>query len=159
MTHVANFAAGGDDIYDIAIDTNGVLLGAGSSGTIYTINVGTGKCTAVGTNAIGANAMTVTIDNQIVVAGGGDVQILDRTTYAVTQTLVSDSSYTSSGDIVALPDGFLYWSVTGSGNDGLVKITGPQGPRRWSGHSPTATSGDSPMQRTPSSASATTPGT
>lgn len=122
VTHVSDFADSGDAMWALAIDTNGVLLGAGSSGTLYTINVGTGKCTTVGSNAIGANAMTVTITNQIVLAGGGTVQILDRTTYSVMQTLVSSGTYESSGDIVALPDGFLYWSVIGSGDDELVKI-------------------------------------
>jgi hypothetical protein len=122
VTFVSNFSGNLDDIWDIAIDTNGVLLGSGSTGTLYTINVGTGACMSVGFNGIGANAMTVTIDNQIVVAGGGDVEVLDRATYGVSQTLVSGSSYTSSGDIVALPDGYLYWSVTGSGHDRLVKI-------------------------------------
>ncbi len=84
--------------------------------------MGTGACTAVGSNNISANALTVTIDNQIVLAGGGDIQIFDRSTYTLSKKLVNGSSYISSGDIVALPDGYLYWSVQGSGNDRLVKV-------------------------------------
>jgi hypothetical protein len=110
-----------DVMADIAADMNGVLLGLGQSGRLYTINVGTGWCMGVAVVGHGANALTVTPDNHIVVAGA-DVELLDRSTYGVVRTLVPSGTYVSSGDIVALPDGTLYWTVVGPSNDQLVKI-------------------------------------
>ena len=49
-----------------------------------------------------------------------DPNYLDPATGATLQELVPPGQYTTSGDIIALPDGYLYWSVTGG--DALVRI-------------------------------------
>jgi sugar lactone lactonase YvrE len=111
------------NMYDIAIDTRGQLLGV-SSGTLYVIDPLTALCTSVGTLDNSANGLTFLPDGRLV-AAGSNVEILDASTYAVQRTFTS--SYTSSGDIIALPDGQLYWTVQGGNGDSLVRINPANG--------------------------------
>jgi hypothetical protein len=122
-TKVAGFKSGVfpiSDMFDIGIDLNGLLVGI-SSGTLYTINPNTAQAqTLATTSQTGANGLTFLPDGRLVVAGE-KVEIFDRNTKQFT-TLVASGKYSTSGDIVGLPDGKLYWAVSGSTSDQLVKI-------------------------------------
>ncbi len=112
-----------EEMWDVAIDRDGLLFGVAESGAIYRINVGNGECATVGMTSFSANALAVTMDNQLAVAGSNVVQIIDHESFAAVRTLVDGGPFVSSGDLVVLPDGFLYWSVMGPvDNDQLILI-------------------------------------
>lgn len=118
-----NGSGGSFSMYDIAINTQGQMVGV-SSGSLYVIDPLTALCTQVGTVSSSANGLTYLPDGRLVIAGDSTVEILDPVTYASVRTLVS-SGYTSSGDIIALPDGMLYWTV--QGGDVLIRINPANG--------------------------------
>jgi hypothetical protein len=109
------------EMYDIAIDSSGDLIGV-SDGSLYAINPTTAACTYLAhVSNSSPNGLTFLPDGRLVLAGE-DVQILNPQTFALEQELVPPGRYSTSGDIVALPDGMLYWAVLASGNDELIRI-------------------------------------
>jgi hypothetical protein len=48
-------------------------------------------------------------------------------------TLVEHPDYITSGDLVGLPDGFLYWTIRGEESDELVKVSPLSGNTEWIG--------------------------
>jgi hypothetical protein len=104
---------------DIAIDLTGRMYGVAYE-ELYRINPTTAAITWVGTLDDSANALTFLSDGTLVAAGDGGVITVDPAT--MRQSKVGGRGYTSSGDIVGLPDGYLYWSVEAGSNDDLIRV-------------------------------------
>lgn len=126
-TRKGTFRAGSQNlagITDIAIDQGGSLLGVRESGgtyELYRLNPDTAGGARIATLTVASNGLTFLPDGRLVSAGTS-VVVLDRTTGRVVDTLVPAGRYATSGDIIALPDGYLYWSVLSAGADRLVRI-------------------------------------
>jgi hypothetical protein len=106
-------------LFDIAIDSYGQLWGIDSGGTIYQVDSATGVAsTYISTSAYG-NGLAVLQDGTLVVSNGYDLSEIDWSTGSTT-TLASSSWGVSSGDIVEW-DGDLFWTVTGSRSDDLLR--------------------------------------
>lgn len=106
---------------DIAIDHNGTMIGCAMDKKLYVINPTTAACGYLSTMDEAAKGLTFLPDGRLVASGVG-VWAIDRTTGHKTATIVPAGRYTTSGDIIGLPDGNLYWAVSGTGNDQLVRI-------------------------------------
>ncbi len=131
---------GDDGMADIAIapavagSQGGELYGV-SFHDLYRIDATSARCERLSSRSADEffNALTFLPDGRLVAAGGTGVWELDKATGAVKSTLVAQGGqYQSSGDIIALPDGHLYWTVHGASSgapDRLVRIrTGDGGP-------------------------------
>lgn len=107
------------DMTDIGIDHTGRMVGV-NSGVLYVIDASNARCTRKGNYGSAAPGLTFLPDGRLVLSGAV-VDVVDLDTGAVLQRLVdANSGYSTSGDIVGLPDGKLYWSV--SNGDRLVRI-------------------------------------
>jgi hypothetical protein len=117
-----NGTAGVNGMVDIAIDMDGGLFG-GTFDSLWRIDPETAALTKVCDIDVAMYALAFTSEGVLVAGAGRDIQTIDVKTCAV-RTLVSNSEYETSGDLVGLPDGFLYWSVRGGRNqpDELVRI-------------------------------------
>lgn len=131
-TRIGDFEEGGQEIAggmtDIAIDLSGVMFG-GSFEALYRINPTTAECTYVASLDDQMTGLTFVSDGRLVGAGEA-VSFVDTRTGALT-TLVARGEYYTSGDIIGLPDGMLYWTVTGG--DGLVQVDPDTGETRRRG--------------------------
>ena len=115
-TRIGTFGVS-EDITDIAIDLNGSMYGCSFS-TLYSINPVTARAARIAAVADDLVGLTFVSDGRLVGAGGL-VSFVDTGTGRLT-TLVSSGQYTTSGDIIGLPDGQLYWTV--QGGDQLIRI-------------------------------------
>lgn len=113
---------------DIAIDLDGIMYGV-SFEALYQINPSTGVCTFVAYLDESMTGLTFVSDGRLVGAGPG-VSFIDTATGRLTP-LVASGEYYTSGDIIGLPDGMLYWTVTGG--DGLVQVDPDSGTTRRRG--------------------------
>lgn len=116
---------------DIAIGLDGRMYGGDRAGegrdgdginNVYVIDASSAFCTRIFQIDDYPHGLTVLADGRLVVAGDR-ISVIDPSTGQVEQEL--DSAYETSGDIVGLPDGFLYWTVRPQNNgegDGLVRI-------------------------------------
>lgn len=104
---------------DIAIDLSGHMYGVAYT-ELYRITPATAAVEWLAELDDSQNALTFVSDGTLVAAGDGGVVTIDLTTYR--QSRLGGAKFTSSGDIVGLPDGYLYWSVEGSGDDMLVQV-------------------------------------
>jgi hypothetical protein len=131
-TLIGDFREGGRAIEggmtDIAIDLDGVMFG-GSFSALYRINASTAECTFVATLDDEMTGLTFVSDGRLVGAGAG-VSFVDTRTGALTP-LVGVGEYYTSGDIIGLPDGMLYWTVTGG--DDLIQVDPDSGETRRRG--------------------------
>ncbi len=131
-TRIGTFLEGGRAVTggmtDIAISLDGIMFG-GSFTTLYRVNPATAECTRVGALDDEMTGLTFVSDGRLVGAGAA-VSIVDTSTGALT-TLVRRGEYATSGDIIGLPDGMLYWTVTGG--DDLVQIDPATGDTRRMG--------------------------
>lgn len=103
---------------DIAIDLSGNMYGTTFS-TLYRIDPSNARVREIGATDDSLIGLTCLSDGRLVGAGAG-VYFVDTTTAALT-TIVSPGRYATSGDIVGLPDGNLYWTVA-LGDDHLIVI-------------------------------------
>ena len=117
---VGNFALAdgtpADAITDIAIDSIGRFYGV-SYDTLYGINGYTAEVWPIASIDTPLFGLTCTSDGKLV--GGGDGLVEIDTLTGVTTTLVPEGRYQTSGDLVGLPDGLLYWAVR-EGDDLVV---------------------------------------
>ncbi|MFN7143098.1 MAG: hypothetical protein ACK4YP_04935 [Myxococcota bacterium] len=131
-TRIGTFTDGGRPIdggmTDIAIDLDGIMFG-GSYDALYRINASTAECTFVGYLDDSMTGLTFVSDGRLVGAGAA-VSFVDTRNGNLTP-LVPMGEYTTSGDIIGLPDGMLYWTVTGG--DGLVQVDPDSGTTRRRG--------------------------
>ncbi len=118
-TFVANFRPD-SQMTDIAIALDGRMYAA-SYEDLYQVNPTTGTTSFIRTLSDSGTGLTFLADGRLVVAGAG-VRVYDPTTW-VDDVLVPAGRYYTSGDIIGLPDGYLYWTVSGAGSgDLLVRI-------------------------------------
>ncbi len=130
-TRIGTFTEGGravTSMTDIAIDLDGIMFG-GSYDALYRINPNTAECRFVAYLDDEMTGLTFVSDGRLVGAGAG-VSFVDTTNGRLTP-LVSPGQYDTSGDIIGLPDGMLYWTVTGG--DGLVQVDPNTGTARRRG--------------------------
>jgi len=126
VTSIAKFKlANGSSvsIFDIAITSNGLMYAVDGS-HLYYVNASTGILSLLPTTGIGAfgdiNGLAALSDGTIVISGNG-VALYNVATQSIT-TLLAPGTYQSSGDIIALPDGYLYMAATSRSNDVLIQI-------------------------------------
>ena len=117
-----------DEITDIAIDGDGRFYGV-SYDTLYGIDGHTAEVWPIASLQVPLFGLTCTSDGRLV--GGGDGLFEIDTTTGQLTTLVPEGQYMTSGDLVGLPDGLLYWAVR-EGDDLVVVdpfsgITVPRG--------------------------------
>lgn len=126
-TTIGVFKDGGvtvSDMTDIAIDLNGHMYGIAYT-ELYQITPATAEVTHLGAIRDNCNALTFVSDGTLVAAGDSGVITIDTTTLRTNK--IGGQSYTSSGDIIGLPDGMLYWTVQGGASDNLVQVNPTNG--------------------------------
>ena len=111
-----------DHFEDIAIDLSGHMFG-GTGEFLYLINPSTAEVRKVCSLDLDTTALTFTSDGSLIVGTENTLKVVNIEDCTV-QTLIAASFYDTSGDIVGLPDGFLYWSVYGGEgeNDRLIRV-------------------------------------
>jgi len=120
-----------ENMVDIAIDLDGRMFG-GTYDAIYRIDPFTAAVTKVCDTELRPYALAFTSDGVLFAGAGGDISSIDLNTCAVHGLLVN-SVFQTSGDLVGLPDGFLYWTVKGASGDELVRLDPNNGSTRWVG--------------------------
>ena len=103
-------------ITDIAIDGSGLFYGV-SYNTLYRIDGHTAEVWPISPIDFPLFGLTCTYEGRLIGGGDGLFEI-DTETGAIT-TLVPAGTYETSGDLVGLPDGLLYWAVR-DGDDLVV---------------------------------------
>ena len=125
-----------EGIVDIAIDLDGKMFGGTRDKKIYLINASTGYCEYRFSFDDILHGLTFLSDGSLVVAGER-VSIINPTTGELQLEIAAAQDYETSGDIVGLPDGMLYWTVRNSNNnqagDGVVRISPISGRIDWIG--------------------------
>lgn len=136
--HAPGVSASSWSMLDIAIDQSGVMFGV-SNKKLWAIDSGNARCTEIGklpkVNEA-PDGLTVLPDGRLVIAGDS-LDVIARESdrnqnVPLLQTLVTKNrGYTTSGDAVALPDGWIYWAVhrssTANSTDLLVRVNGATG--------------------------------
>lgn len=129
---VADFATRGGPItqmVDIAIDTRGRMFGGSSEldgdrmvNRVYRIDPTDARCTFLFEFDDILHGMTFLPDGRLVIAGRR-VSAVDPDDGRVLLEFAQASGYETSGDIVGLPDGKLYWTVRGEvDGDEVIRI-------------------------------------
>jgi hypothetical protein len=116
---------------DIAIDLEGRMYG-GTFEALYQIDPSTARVTEICETDVGMVALTFTSDGELIAGGDDGVNIINVANCRVTP-LVTEGNYQTSGDLVGLPDGYLYWTVETSSRDGLVRVDPLTGDTTWIG--------------------------
>jgi large repetitive protein len=109
-----------DHFEDIAIDLSGHMYG-GTGESLYLINPTTAEVHKICDLTLRTTALTFTDDGRLVVGTENQILFLDVIN-CETEVLIANAFHETSGDIVGLPDGYLYWTVFGEGTDFLVQI-------------------------------------
>lgn len=134
LTEVGQFHQGSTVVeyfVDIAIDMAGHMYG-GTFDALYRIDPVTAAVTEVCSFGVDMTALTFTSAGQLVAGGASTIELVDVDTCAV-EVLVSGSIYETSGDLVGLPDGYLYWTVWGTTGDDLVRVDPTSGAQTYVG--------------------------
>lgn len=105
---------------DIAIDLEGRMYG-GTFDALYRIDPSSAQVTEICAPDAGMVALTFTSDGELIAGDTQSVHIINIANCRVTE-LVTEGDYRTSGDLVGLPDGYLYWTVEGSSRDALVRV-------------------------------------
>ena len=124
-----------EGVVDIAIDLDGRMFGGTRDQKIYFIDATTGFCEYRFDFDDILHGLTFLSDGSLVVAGER-VSIVNPMTGAVQIEIIAAQDYETSGDIVGLPDGKLYWTVRNpdaQAGDGVVRITPTSGRIDWLG--------------------------
>ncbi len=118
-----------DPMVDIAIDENGHMYGG--TGTrrdekrVYLIDPETAFCTFLYQFNDNLNGMAFDGRGRLIVAGEQLSVVDPRTGRVLLRFEAASTTYETSGDVVGLPDGNLYWTVRGENrgdNDLLVRL-------------------------------------
>ena len=114
---------------DIAIDNNGHLYGTCGN---ELVQIDPTNGTFVHALYLDQEYVGLTFlsNGKLVLAGNGEVRLWDPSTNGVS-VLNDGTDYVTSGDLVGLPDGKLYWTVTGG--DDLVRLDANNGNTAWVG--------------------------
>jgi len=114
-----------DSMVDIAIDLQGHIYG-GTYDSLYQIDAHTAEAAKVCSIAAAAYALAFDSNGNLFAGAGSDIVKIDVSTCKQT-SLVSASTWQTSGDLVGLPDGYLYWTVLGDPTDELVRVNPQNG--------------------------------
>jgi hypothetical protein len=106
-------------VTDIAIATDGQLY-AGASQSIYKVDARDATVEAWVSLSDNATGMTVLPDDHLLVAGS-TLTSVDRET-GEAAPFSTTTAYTTSGDVVGVPDGSVHWSVRGGAGDQWVRV-------------------------------------
>ena len=134
MTLIGDFTEDGrpvDHFEDIAIDLSGHMYG-GTGEYMYLINPNTAEVRAICPLDIDTTALTFTSEGELIIGVDTALYRFDVVDCSIS-VLIPNSYFETSGDIVGLPDGYLYWSVRGSGSDKLIKVNPRTGYEEWVG--------------------------
>lgn len=107
-------------ITDVAIDRTGTMFAVGGA-ALFRVDPRDATLTFVGDADTDAMGLTALPDGRLVLAADGLV-VLDPGNANVVRQLVPAGLYVTAGDVIGLPDGFLYWSVEGATNDLLIRV-------------------------------------
>ena len=122
--HVGSFhdaeGAAVENFIDIAIDLSGRMYG-GTFTSLYSINPTTAEVRWVCDLDVDMTALTFTSEGVLFAGGEDEVTEIDVDHCAVS-SLLSQAPYETSGDLVGLPDGYLYWTVRGDGDSGMDEL-------------------------------------
>ncbi|HJN76604.1 MAG TPA: hypothetical protein QGF58_21925 [Myxococcota bacterium] len=119
-----------DGMTDIAIDREGLVVG-GTFDAIYTIDAETAELTHVCDTDIVMYALAFSSDGRLFAGGDNVIEEIDLSDCS--GSVLTTSQYLTSGDLVGLPDGYLYWTVEGDDGDELVRLDPDNGFSQWVG--------------------------
>ncbi len=120
-----------ENFVDIAIDMDGYMVGGTYDG-LYRIHPETAEVELLCETSVDMLALTFTPGGNLVAGGERTLLLLDVETCA-TQPLIQESFFETSGDLVGLPDGYLYWTVRGEDGDELVRLDAETAMWAWVG--------------------------
>ena len=120
-----------DNMIDIAIDPVGRMFG-GTYETLYRIDPTTGGVSEVCDVEFAMFALAFDDEGNLYAGGDNLIERIDVDDCTRT-VLVEHPEYVTSGDLVGLPDGFLYWTIRGGEADELVKVSPRSGSTEWIG--------------------------
>ncbi|MCC7382752.1 MAG: choice-of-anchor D domain-containing protein [Deltaproteobacteria bacterium] len=124
LTPIGSFTPGLGlaNMVDIAIDLRGAMYAIDSNGQVYSVDPTSAAISPLFQYENGGAPGLTCLSSGKLVAAGLELAILDPVTGRVEQTVVGANIFETSGDVVALPDGKLYWTVTNGGSDSLVRV-------------------------------------
>ncbi|MAA77665.1 MAG: hypothetical protein CL916_00275 [Deltaproteobacteria bacterium] len=118
-------------ITDLAIDLSGKMYAISNSG-LYKVDPNDARLEFVCTMDQYLVGLTFLADGRLL-AAGDSILWVDPNSCA-RAVFVENEDYQTSGDIVGLPDGNLYWTVRGNGGgDELVRVNGITGETEYIG--------------------------
>ncbi|MCP4806352.1 MAG: SMP-30/gluconolactonase/LRE family protein [Proteobacteria bacterium] len=123
-----------DQFLDIAIDPDGVVVG-GTWDAIWRIDPERAFVSKICDTTVEMMALAFSADGRLFAGGDTLITEVDLTDCSST-VLVQESPYFTSGDLVGLPDGYLYWTVEGEDyedSDELVRVDPTYGYTSWVG--------------------------
>lgn len=122
-TMVGQFTFNGEPFslyfHDIAIDLQGRLYGgarayeAAIPWQIYRIDPATAEVFYVCESSVDMVAMTFLSDGRMIVGGDSTLEVIHLDDGCSSEVIINNSQFVTSGDVVGLPDGLLYWTVRG----------------------------------------------
>jgi hypothetical protein len=118
-------------IVDIAINTQGIMYGSTST-TLYRLHPFTAEAWSVCETDGAMMALAFTAAGELVGGNDSGVYHIDKDS-CENAKIAGNSVYETSGDLVGLPDGYLYWTVRGDESDELVRVSPVNGAMRWVG--------------------------
>jgi hypothetical protein len=133
MSAIGQFSLPGGqapNITDLAIDLDGRMY-AVSMEELFKVDASNAELEQVAGLAKPLVGLTFLSDGRLFGAGDG-IFWVDPASGSMA-TLVEEGLYQTSGDIVGLPDGKMYWTVEGDGDDGLVSIDPVTAEADWIG--------------------------
>ena len=134
-TYLGTFSQDGtviaESFIDIAIDLSGNMFGA-TFLSLYQINPTNAEVKKICDVDVEMVAMTFSSDGELFVGGSDGVQIINVVNCR-TSVLTVEGGFETSGDLVGLPDGYLYWTVRGQQRDELVRVDPLSGQTSWIG--------------------------
>lgn len=123
-----------EGMVDIAIDLTGRMYG-GNFEALYRIDPTNGLAIKVCDTDLRPYALAFTSDGVLFAGAGTEVVSIDLASCMATP-LANSGGYETSGDLVGLPDGYLYWTVEGYDSDELVRVDPDSGASTWIGTIP-----------------------
>jgi hypothetical protein len=123
-----------DKFVDIAINMDGIMYG-GTYDALYLIDPNTAQVEKICNTSVDMMALAFTFDGVLVAGGAETIVTIDLNTCQTSLLIDSSGYFETSGDLVGLPDGFLYWTVRGEDNEGddLVRLDPTTGMWAWVG--------------------------